>query len=752
MHGMVSRTKYSKRLLFSAVILMLVLAVSGCVGALFSGSAGRITVGDSVLQPDNCTKCHQAWTEKFDYYHGWDRYGYVFDGVATAGFYDAWNHPGVENTFRTYYATDWWESPELYPWSGDITEKAESISIISREGGIPVIPESREDIAGPVITVAKEGGDYAHIQKAIGKAKAGTTVFVRSGEYNEVITLKDGVSLIGEDPYTTVINPLNEGHAVTAANKSIIAGFTLTGTGIVYKTKEFHSAIYVSDCDSTCVIANNIFRENGLFGVWVDGTADKKGTREMYDAYGDRQVEMQDIPYENAPNPVIMGNTFYRIGQRGIFFVHARGEAFNNIFSGNVKAMGLERHSQPFIHHNIFYYNNIPMAVNRSEPVICNNIMYKNQWGQRMLRGANPVIFDNVTFESPHYRDFDEDGRPLKYNVSPGTGEIETDPHFLSPLDGKFRYSVYSHFRNKTTGFGAVGIMRDKNLPQPPTVEIKDSFGREVLSMEKNIVDLIGKIDRENKKIDSVSASYKITYEDYLDVTVDSRNDPVRFTAVSEDTPVRTIEYAVSKWAMNGSKRDKQYREVVTVDGKQTVDSGKVRYNGSYLEVTGGQFAGLYDSPPDKLFIGENPFREAYGGFYRDYDQFIKGAFGAIGTNYNGLLRIMGGRIAEKTVSVDGHECIAVRYPHIGKDQYMMFYLDPDTGYRPRKMEQYCNEVLYRVMDSYTYKSFDGGIYLPLEVTVTDYVVAGKEAGKKAAVWELAVDEKTLSVGVAPPG
>ena len=112
----------------------------------------------------------------------------------------------------------------------------------------------------------------------------------------------------------------------------------------------------------------------------------------------------------------------------------------------------------------------------------------------------------------------------------------------------------------------------------------------------------------------------------------------------------------------------------------------------------------------------------------------------------------MGGRIAEKTVTVDGHECIAVRYPHIGKDQYMMFYLDPNAGYRPRKMEQYCNEVLYRVMDSYTYKSFDGGIYLPLEVTVTDFVVAGKDAGKKAASWALAVDGNSLSVEVAPPG
>ncbi|MFC1539165.1 nitrous oxide reductase family maturation protein NosD [Candidatus Latescibacterota bacterium] len=737
--------KFTKWLYF-LVFFVVAIVAGGCFTAFFTLGERPVIVGNSVLEPDNCTKCHLAWAEKYDYYHGWDRYGYIFDGVRIAGFYDSWNHPVVENTYSTYYASDWWKSPELYPWPDDIAKKAESISVLSRPGGIPKIPERINDISGPVITVAKEGGDYISIQKAVNKAKAGTTVFVRPGEYNEVIKLKDGVSLVGDNPYTTVINPLNKGHAITAANNSLIAGFTLTGTGIVYKTKEFHSAIYVSDCDSTCVIANNIFRENGLFGVWIDGTSNKKETRELYDTYGERQIEVHDIPYENYPNPVIMGNTFYRIGQRGIFFVHARGEAFNNIFSGNVKAMGLERHSRPFIHHNIFYYNNIPMAVNRSEPIICNNIMYKNQWGQRMLRGANPIIFDNVSFESPFYRDFDEDGLPTKYNVNPGTGERAIDPLFENPLNGEFKYRANSQLRNEITGFEAVGIMRDAGLPQPLVVEVKDSFGREVLSMNEDIVRLIDNINRENAKIRTVSASYKITYKEYMDISVDNRNDPHSFKPASENNPVRTIEYTVPEWTMNGNRRDKRYREVITVNGSKTEDSGRIRYNGSFLEVTSGQYAGLYNNPPDKLYIGENPYREAYGGFYRDYDQFIKGAFGTIGTNYIGLLRIMGGKIEEKTVDIDGYECIAVRYPHIGKDQYMMFYLDPNTGYRPRKMEQYYNEVLYRVMNSYTYKSFDGGIYLPLEVTVSDYVVSGPDTGKKAASWELEVNESSLRV------
>ncbi len=741
---MLSETETPKPYVISAVLLVIVIVAGGCVGFL-SNSSSRVAVGDSYLEPDNCTKCHLTWAERFDYYHGWDRYGYLFDGVPTFGFYDPWNRPEIENTYLTYYGTDWWKSEELYPWPEDIAERAETMSIVSQRGGVPDIPRSRSDISGPVITVAKDGGDYDSIRKAVAKAKPGTTVFVRPGEYNEVVKLKDGVSLIGEDPYTTVINPMNAGHAITAANKSTIAGFTLTGTGIVYETKEFHAAVYVRGCDNSCVIANNIFRENGLFGVWVDGTPDTRKISGLYDTYGERQIEMQNIPYVDAPNPIIMGNTFYRIGQRGIFFVHGNGEVFNNIFSGNVKAMGLERHSKPFLHHNIFYYNNIPMAVNRSEPIICNNIMYKNQWGQRMLRGANPVIFNNITFQSPHFRDFNEEGLPRQYDVYPGAGEREMDPHFVDPLDGKFEFSANSRLRNNMTGFDAVGVMRDSTIPQPPVVEITDSYGREVLAMNDSIIDLIGKIDRENKKIRSVSASYKITYINYLDIAIDNRDDPKKAAVMPESSPVCVVEYRVSDWSMNGDRRDKRYRELSTVAGACTEDSGRVRFNGSYLEVTGGKYAGLYGKP-DERFIGENPYREAYGGFYRDYDQYFKGAFGTIGTYYNGFFRIMGGIITDDTVTIDGCECIAVRYPHIGKDQYMMFYLDPKTGYRPRRMEQYYNEVLYRVMDSYTYKEFSNGIYMPLAVTVTDYIVAGKDAGKTAAVWELAVDESSLRV------
>jgi hypothetical protein len=105
----------------------------------------------------------------------------------------------------------------------------------------------------------------------------------------------------------------------------------------------------------------------------------------------------------------------------------------------------------------------------------------------------------------------------------------------------------------------------------------------------------------------------------------------------------------------------------------------------------------------------------------------------------------MGGKILPDKIKVDGHECMILRYPHIGKDQYFLFYLDPEIGYRPRKIEQFYNEALCRTADSYRWKSFDD-IWLPVVAKITDYVTEGRESGKAAAIFELKVDEQSIRV------
>lgn len=84
--------------------------------------------------------------------------------------------------------------------------------------------------------------DYPTIQEAINNASAGDTVFVKSGTYYytgysfiDGITIDKSISLVGENPQTTILKPLYYSHYGTQAGIHItadevtISGFTITG-------------------------------------------------------------------------------------------------------------------------------------------------------------------------------------------------------------------------------------------------------------------------------------------------------------------------------------------------------------------------------------------------------------------------------------------------------------------------------------------------------------------------------------------
>ena len=61
------------------------------------------------------------------------------------------------------------------------------------------------------ITVDKNGnGEYTSIQEAINYAAPGSTIYVKNGEYPEIIQIKKTIQLIGEDKNNTLINPISE--------------------------------------------------------------------------------------------------------------------------------------------------------------------------------------------------------------------------------------------------------------------------------------------------------------------------------------------------------------------------------------------------------------------------------------------------------------------------------------------------------------------------------------------------------------
>jgi len=125
----------------------------------------------------------------------------------------------------------------------------------------PAMPAT---VSAATITVPD---DYPTIQQAITAASAGDTVYVRSGTYQERVTIGKSLTLEGEDKNNTIIDAGGTGKAIyVTANNVTIKGFTATngenGIDLVQNYSIHH--IVISDCIIT-------LNTRGITGTHVGG-------------------------------------------------------------------------------------------------------------------------------------------------------------------------------------------------------------------------------------------------------------------------------------------------------------------------------------------------------------------------------------------------------------------------------------------------------------------------------------------------
>ena len=452
---------------------------------------------------------------------------------------------------------------------------------------------------------------------------------------------------------------------------------------------------------------------------------------------------MKNIDYTGYPNPRIIGNSFYYIGERAVFSIHAAPEIANNVFIGNVKTIGMTQHSKPFVHHNVFYRNNVSFNTNRSMPVISHNIMLQNYWGQRIIEGARPIFHDNVTWNSPYYKEFTEDGNYIPYTTWPGTGELEVDPKFVDPDAGDFSFASDSPFASNSDKTKSYGLVTNPSIQRPPVVACERSYAEIFNNRNTESDTIVASVKEQKKFLRNLSVSYTIDYKSYMDVEYNEYGDQQSVKITKE--PVSGTTYDVPVWVMSDGKRRKTYRSELFSGRHSVSDSGTVLFDGEKLNVLSGRYKQYCKTFNDPYNIGEKTFRENVGGLYLDYDQYFNGSIGPIGTFFYGYITVFGGEVIEKREMVDGHECVVIVYPNIGTDQKYKFYLDPEIGYNPRRLEHYFERELYRKIDGYIYKSFDG-MNLPISVTITDYAVKKPHIGKVVGTCLMRVKEETLQV------
>jgi parallel beta-helix repeat protein len=178
--------------------------------------------------------------------------------------------------------------------------------------------------------------DYATIGWAVGNATAGDTVYVKSGTYNESLTIDKPLSLIGEDISSTIIfseGTRGSGHTITIkADNVTISGFSLQGNGSGYgihlihrsyvtirnmEIKEFDTGIRLYRGSNSTILENSL--ANNEWGIYLEYS--KNNT------ISGNNITNNDmgIRISISPNNVLrdnqIGNNRYNFGLSGVNFV-----------------------------------------------------------------------------------------------------------------------------------------------------------------------------------------------------------------------------------------------------------------------------------------------------------------------------------------------------------------------------------------------------------------------------------------------
>lgn len=277
--------------------------------------------------------------------------------------------------------------------------------------------------------------EYLSIKDAINAAEYGDSVLIASGAYYESqINLKSGVTILGADRYTTIID--GSGTAVfydkTGSNTAIVENLTIrSGMGA--------AAMFISTPNSSPNIINNVFTDSASGVVFL--------------------VNEFGINTSNILNNEFINNNF------GIWIGGSPTVNYsnitNNIFTGNDTGIYLSGDSniEPLIQNNTIDNNGEGIKIdNGPEPRISNNIITNNNGAGILLAGSVYTYIPEKTEEilnSIQYNDVfnNQGGNYVDTRLRDQTGihgNISEDPLFVDATNGD--YHLQPNSPSKDTG------------------------------------------------------------------------------------------------------------------------------------------------------------------------------------------------------------------------------------------------------------------------------------------------------------
>jgi len=229
--------------------------------------------------------------------------------------------------------------------------------------------------------------DYPKIQEAINAAKAGDTIFVKAGTYNEEwVSVNKSVSLVGDNQKSLVYYHTAVGFIVTTNNVHI-SGFTIMSSEAMQGY-----AISISN-SSDCIVENNLI-ENNCVGISVYGSSSGNTISGNTLEHNERSIELID-----SPGNTISDNNITGALVSGISLDSSSG----NIVSGNrisdledgMGALMLWKSSNNLISRNLLFGGNPMLMINCSSNILSENFVMDSEYGIVVGVSSNNKIYGN---------------------------------------------------------------------------------------------------------------------------------------------------------------------------------------------------------------------------------------------------------------------------------------------------------------------------------------------------------------------
>lgn len=253
---------------------------------------------------------------------------------------------------------------------------------------------------------------YNTIQKAVDAASEGDTVFVKSGTYNESVSIDVAISLIGEDPATTTIigDTRLSGTVVLIQHNNVnVTGFTIQPSAYSWTRRGVH-LLHVSYCN----VFGNIIQQNEE-GIWLFGSSSNNITGNTVSGANFGGYTSCGISVHCSPSNWIGGNVV-KDNKVGVSLDDSSDNTFyNNTITNNLQAgLNVNSDSNSILENTI--EDNLEYGIQLSG---VNNVLKGNELNNNHVNfeidPKSRVDFYNSQFANDVDSSNTIDGKPIIY-------------------------------------------------------------------------------------------------------------------------------------------------------------------------------------------------------------------------------------------------------------------------------------------------------------------------------------------------